>query len=148
MGILADAVLASGGTVVGVIPDFLSGPEVAHSELSELRVVGTMHERKALMAELSDGFIALPGGYGTFEEFFEILTWAQLGLHSKPCAVLNSGGYFDPLLSAVDRAVTEGFVRAEHRGLMLHDDDPERLVERMLRHRGPHAAAILQPEQI
>lgn len=148
MGVLADTVLASGGEAIGVIPDFLSAPEVAHRGLTELRVVGTMHERKALMAELAEGFIALPGGYGTLEEFFEILTWAQLGLHAKPCALLNVGGYFDPLMGAVDHALSEGFVRPQHRGLILDDDDPERLLDRMIRYTAPPVTPVLHREQI
>src|SRR6185436_6911974 len=105
MGIVADAVLKNGGHVIGVIPEKLVIKEVVHEKLPDLRVVKTMHERKALMAELADGFIALPGGYGTFEEFFEILTWAQLGLHAKPCGLLNVNGFFDPLLRLLDHGV-------------------------------------------
>ncbi|HVR42254.1 MAG TPA: TIGR00730 family Rossman fold protein [Thermoanaerobaculia bacterium] len=118
MGAVADAVLAAGGKVTGVIPAALVEKEVAHEGLSELRIVGSMHERKATMAELSDGFIALPGGWGTVEEFFEVLTWAQLGLHRKPCGLLNAGGYFDPLLSFIVHSVDQGFVRAEHRAMV------------------------------
>lgn len=118
MGVVADAMLASGGQVVGVIPEALVAKEVAHQGLSELRVVGSMHERKAVMAELSDGFIALPGGWGTLEEFFEVLTWGQLGLHRKPCGLLNSRGYFDGLLSFVEHSIQEGFVRREYRTMI------------------------------
>lgn len=148
MGLLADAVLAGGGEVIGVIPDFLAGPEVAHGSLTELHVVKTMHERKALMAELADGFIALPGGYGTLEEFFEIVTWAQLGLHGKPCALLNVAGYFDPLLAVVEHALAEGFVRPHHRGLLLDDTDPARLLGRMAEHAPPPVAPVLHPDQV
>ena len=131
MGALADAALAAGGHVIGVIPESLLAKEVGHRGLPDLRVVKTMHERKALMAELSDGFIALPGGFGTFEEFFEVLTWSQLGLHAKPCGVLNVAGFFTPLLQLIDHAVAEGFTRPAHRELVLGDDSLERLLERM-----------------
>lgn len=119
MGVLADEALAHGGEVVGVIPHGLAVREVAHQGLTELRVVRSMHERKATMAELSDGFVALPGGFGTFEELFEIVTWAQLGMHAKPVAVLDTGGYYAPLFELLDRATHEGFVRAENRRLLL-----------------------------
>lgn len=119
MGVLADAALAAGGTVVGVIPRHMARGEVAHGGLTELHVVGSMHQRKALMAELADGFVALPGGLGTLDELAEILTWAQLGLHAKPVALLDRHGYFDHLLRFVDHAVAEGFVRARHRSLLL-----------------------------
>jgi uncharacterized protein (TIGR00730 family) len=108
--------------VIGVIPEALLRREVAHTGLSELRVVVTMHERKALMAELSDGVAALPGGFGTLEEFFEMLTWAQLGFHVKPCGLLNAGGYFDPLLAFLDRTVEERFVRPAHRDMIVSRD--------------------------
>lgn len=119
MGRLADAALAEGGEVLGVIPQALLAWEVAHDSLTRLEVVPSMHARKARMAELADGFLALPGGYGTFEELFEVLTWAQLGLHQKPCAVLDVEGYFSPLLRLADHAVEEGFLSSEHRGLLL-----------------------------
>lgn len=128
MGILADAVLAEGGEVIGVIPHALLVKELGHGGLTQLHVVGSMHERKALMAELSDAFIALPGGYGTLEEFCEIVTWAQLGLHPKPCGLLNVNGYFDSLLAFFDQAVSEGFVRAEHRALVLVGRTPEQVI--------------------
>ncbi len=131
MGIIADEVMQLGGEVVGIIPDSLDKKEVGHRGISELRVVGSMHERKAQMAELADGFIAMPGGIGTFEEFFEILTWAQLGFHEKPCAVLNIAGYYDGLLALCDNAVTEGFLRPAHRQLILDDSNPEFLLEKM-----------------
>ncbi len=123
MGVLADAVLACSGRVIGVIPQALEALELAHRRLSELRVVGSMHERKALMAELSDAFIALPGGFGTLEEFCEVLTWSQLGFHAKPCGLLNVAGFFDPLLALFDHAVTEGFLRPENRQLVLQSQD-------------------------
>ena len=115
MGALADAALAAGGEVIGVMPRFMVEHERAHHGLTALHIVESMHTRKALMAELSDAFIALPGGFGTLEEFCEVLTWSQLKLHEKPCGLLNAGGYFDPLLMLFDRAVSEGFVKPEHR---------------------------------
>jgi len=119
MGAVADAALENGGEVIGVIPRVLATKELAHAGLKELRVVESMHDRKAAMASLADGFLALPGGYGTLEEFFEILTWAQLGLHRKPCGVLNVSGYFDPLLALAEHGIAEGFVSEEHRKLIL-----------------------------
>jgi uncharacterized protein (TIGR00730 family) len=119
MGTLADAALAAGGDVVGIIPRALVEKEVAHSGLSDLRVVTSMHERKSLMAELSDGFIALPGGMGTLEELFEMLTWAQLGMHRKPCGLLNVAGYYDGLSAFLDHAVGERFVAQAHRDMLL-----------------------------
>ncbi|HEY0462218.1 MAG TPA: TIGR00730 family Rossman fold protein [Pyrinomonadaceae bacterium] len=131
MGIIADEVMRAGGEVIGIIPDSLDKKEVGHRRITELRVVGSMHERKAQMAELADGFIAMPGGIGTFEEFFEILTWAQLGFHEKPCAVLNIAGYYNGLLALCDNAVAEGFLRPAHRQLILEDSNPEILLEKM-----------------
>ena len=128
MGVVANAALAAGGEVIGVIPQLLVDREVAHHGLSDLRITSSMHERKALMAELSDGFIALPGGIGTLEETFEIWTWAQLGHHSKPCALLNCEGYYNGLNSFLDTAVREGFLRGEHRRTLICEDDPERLL--------------------
>ena len=119
MGAVADAALAGGGEVIGVIPEALVAKEIAHTGLTDLRIVASMHERKALMADLADGFIALPGGWGTLEEFFEVLTWAQLGLHRKPCGLLNVAGYFDGLLAFAGHAVAEGFVRPDHREMMV-----------------------------
>ena len=131
MGRLADAVLERGGEVTGVIPRALVDREIAHPGLSDLRVVDSMHERKALMAELADAFVALPGGLGTLEELFEIYTWAQLGLHRKPCALLNVASYYDGVAAFLDHAVQERFVRAEHRALLLTDEDPRMLLERL-----------------
>jgi uncharacterized protein (TIGR00730 family) len=130
MNVMADAVLALGGHVTGVIPNALVSKEVAHRGLSELRVVNSMHERKALMAELSDGFIALPGGIGTMEEFFEVLSWAQLGIHNKPCGLLNVSGYYDPLIQFLDQAVSQDFVKPKHRALLIVDHDPMKLLDR------------------
>jgi len=131
MGVLADTALAEGGEVVGVIPRMLVEKEIAHRGLSELRVVGSMHERKALMADLSDAFIAAPGGYGTLDEFCEILTWTQLGLQRKPIGMLNVDGYFDRLLALFDHAVTEQFVKPIHRDMIVTDDTPQSLIARM-----------------
>lgn len=124
MGLLADAVLEAGGRAIGVIPRGLLEREVGHRGLSELHVVSSMHERKALMAEKADAFLAMPGGFGTFEELCEVITWAQLGIHAKPCGILNVAGYYDPLLALFDRAVAERFVRAEHRGLVCVSSTP------------------------
>ncbi len=131
MGVLADAVLARGGRVTGVIPESLMAWEVGHLGLTDLRIVGSMHERKALMSDLSDGFIALPGGFGTLEEFCEVVTWSQLGIQSKPCGLLNVENYFAPLLELFDRAVGEEFLREENRRLVLDDKDPLRLLKKM-----------------
>jgi len=130
MAVIADAVLSLGGHVTGVIPDSLVSKEVAHQGLSELRVVKSMHERKALMAELSDGFIAMPGGIGTLEEFFEVLSWAQLGLHQKPCALLNVGGYYDALIQFLDHGVVSDFIKPKHRGLLVIEREPAKLLDR------------------
>lgn len=131
MGILADATLEAGGRVIGVIPESLMAREVGHQNLTELRIVKSMHERKALMSDLSDGFVALPGGFGTFEEFCEVVTWTQLGIHSKPCGLLNVAGYYNPLLALFDKAVSEGFLREENRRLVLDDSDAESLLAAM-----------------
>jgi uncharacterized protein (TIGR00730 family) len=135
MGVAADAALAAGGRVVGVIPEFLKAKEVAHVGLSELHVTETMHQRKALMAELSDGFIALPGGFGTFDELFEILTWAQLSVHDKPVGMLDVGGFFKPLQAMVDRAVEEGFVPAGNLNLFQRSESLPALLDWMREYR-------------
>lgn len=137
MGAVADAALAAGGEVIGVLPRALATKELSHERLTELRLVDSMHERKAQMADLSDGFVALPGGVGTLEELFEMLTWAQLGLHAKPCALLDADGYFASLLAFLDHAVVERFVRPPHRAMLLVDDAPERLLDAMARYRAP-----------
>lgn len=137
MGVLADAALAEGGEVVGVIPRPLASKELAHPGLTELRVVETMHERKATMAALVDGFVALPGGLGTLEETLEILTWSQLGIHRKPVGVLNVAGYWDPLLRMLAHAVREGFVKREYLGLLVFGDTPAELLDRMTGWRPP-----------
>jgi len=128
MGEVAGAALRHGGKVVGVIPGFMARKEIAHPGLSELVVVDSMHERKAKMSELADGFIALPGGMGTLEEFCEVVTWAQLGLHRKPCGLLNSANYYDPLIAFLDSMAAEGFVHKHHRGLVLAEDTPGKLL--------------------
>jgi uncharacterized protein (TIGR00730 family) len=137
MGVLADAVLAAGGHVIGVIPHALMQREVGHRGLPELRVVDSMHERKALMADLADGFVALPGGIGTLEEFCEVLTWGQLGMHRKPCGLLNVEGFFDPLLAFLDQAVQERFFRPEHRDMVVVDSCAESLLARFADYRSP-----------
>ncbi len=133
MGALADAVLAEGGAVTGIIPRALVDREIAHRDVADMRVVGSMHERKALMAELADAFIALPGGLGTLEELFEVYTWAQLGLHRKPCALLNVEGYYDGVVDFLSHAVEERFVREEHREMLIVEQEPEALIERLRR---------------
>ena len=129
MGLVADTVLAEGGEVIGVIPSKLVEREIGHRRLTELRVVETMHERKAGMAALADAFVALPGGLGTLEELFEVWTWSQLGIHSKPCALLNTAGYYDPLIDFLDHAVEEGFVRERQRSTLIVSSDPDELLE-------------------
>lgn len=131
MTVVADAMLARGGDVVGVIPHALVEREVAHHGLADLRIVDSMHERKALMADLSDAFLAMPGGFGTFEEFCEVVTWSQLGLHRKRAGLFNVLGFFDPLLAQFDRAVTDGFLRPSGRALVVADTDPGRLLDRL-----------------
>ncbi len=130
MGIVADAALGAGGEVIGVMPKSLVDREIGHTGLTKLHVVRSMHERKATMSELSEGFVALPGGNGTLEEFFEVLTWAQLGEHGKPCGLLNVAGYFDPLLTVFDQMVDRAFLKAAHRELVLVESDPLALLER------------------
>lgn len=137
MGALADAALEGGAEVVGVIPKALQLRELAHGRLTTLHVVGSMHERKARMAELAHGFIALPGGMGTLEEFAEVLTWAQLGLHARPCGLLDVGGYYRSLIGFFDQAAAEGFVREEHRRLVLVAEDPDALLDQFEAWRPP-----------
>lgn len=137
MGAVADAVLSGGGEVIGVIPRALVEREIAHRGLTELRVVDSMHERKALMADLANGFVALPGGAGTLEELFEVWTWAQLGLHRKPCGLLNVNGYFDALGEFLDHATSEGFLRAEHRAMLMMETDPAVLLDRLAHYTPP-----------
>ena len=137
MGAVADAVLEARGHVTGIIPEALVAKEVAHDGLSELRVVRSMHERKAMMADMADGFIALPGGWGTLEEFFEVLTWAQLGLHQKPCGLLNVEGYFDRLLSFMGHAIDEGFLKREYGVMVPVSGSPDVLLDMLAAYHAP-----------
>jgi uncharacterized protein (TIGR00730 family) len=137
MGVIADAVLERGGKVHGVIPKLLCEKELAHQNLTELHIVGSMHERKTMMAALSDGFIAMPGGYGTLEEIIEMITWGQLKFHEKPCGLLNVGGYFDHLLAYLNHATAEGFLRVENRKMMLCDDTAAGLVQQFEAYSAP-----------
>ncbi|MEL6589019.1 MAG: TIGR00730 family Rossman fold protein [Bacteroidota bacterium] len=139
MGVIADACLDAGGEVLGVIPHFLKIKEVCHTSLTQLRVTQTMHERKQMMADESDGFIAMPGGFGTLDELCEILTWGQLGLHNHPIGVLNVAGYFDPLLQMFDHMVSQRFLAVPNRGLVLSDASPQGLLEQMERYDPPEA---------
>jgi uncharacterized protein (TIGR00730 family) len=132
MGVLADAALAGGGEVIGVIPESLMAKELGHGSVTTLHVVRTMHERKALMADLSDAFLALPGGFGTYEEILEITTWAQLGLHAKAFGLLDVEGFYQPLLAQFERAVADGFIRPEQRALVAVESDPEAMIDRLL----------------
>ena len=129
MGVVADAVLERGGEVIGVIPQALANREIAHAGVTALHIVDSMHTRKAMMAELSDAFVAMPGGVGTFEEFFEAVTWTQLGLQRKPCGLLNVNGFYAPLAAFIDQAVTEGFIKPVHRAAIVVDSDPGRLLD-------------------
>jgi len=148
MGVLADAALGAGARVVGVIPEALVARELAHGGVSELRVVGSMHERKALMAELADAFIALPGGLGTLDELFEVWTWAQLGLHARPIGLLDVEGFFESLVSHLDRAVAEGFVRPEHRAMVVIEREPERLLDRFAAYVPPRVGKWLDRDTL
>jgi uncharacterized protein (TIGR00730 family) len=137
MGALADAALSAGGDVTGVMPRALVEKEIAHDRLGDLRVVGSMHERKALMAELSDGFVALPGGIGTFEELFEMWTWAQLGHHTKPCALLNVRGFYDGLIAFLNQVAERGFIKGAHRAMLIVGQEPTELIERLRAYEPP-----------
>jgi uncharacterized protein (TIGR00730 family) len=147
MRAVADAVLEAGGEVTGVIPEALRAREIAHTGLQDLRIVPSMHERKALMSDLADAFLGLPGGAGTLEEFFEVWTWAQLGIHRKPCGLLNVAQYFNGLLTFLDHAVGERFLRPEHRAMVLVDEDAERLLGRLETFRPPHVAKWIERDQ-
>jgi uncharacterized protein (TIGR00730 family) len=147
MGVLADAALTAGGEVIGVMPDALFGREVGHTGLTEMRLVGSMHERKATMASLADGFIALPGGLGTLEELVEIVTWAQLGLHAKPCGLLDVGGYYRSLTAFLDHAVHEGFLRPGGRALLLVEDDPDVLLDQFATWAPPAMPPVIAIDQ-
>jgi uncharacterized protein (TIGR00730 family) len=148
MGVLADAALAAGGEVAGVIPQHLVDREIGHSGLTELRVVGSMHERKALMAELADGFVALPGGIGTLEELIEVYTWSQLGLHRKPLGLLNVSGYYDGLAGFLDHAVRCEFLRPQHRAVLAVEAEPDALLARLARAEPPPLAKWLSQSQV
>lgn len=137
MGVISNAALEAGGEAIGIIPKSLVERELAHPGLTDLRIVGSMHERKAMMSDLSEGFITLPGGTGTLEEFFEVLTWAQLGEHEKPCGLLNVAGYYDPLLAVFDQMVDEGFLSASNRALVLVESEPDKLLRRLDLYRPP-----------
>ncbi len=137
MGAVAEGVLSVGGKVIGVIPEIFNTPQLAHSQLTRLEVVADMHTRKARLIELADAMVALPGGFGTFEEFFEALTWAQIGLHSKPIGLLNTLHYFDPLLEMVNHAHAEGMIYAEHRALFVYAETPENLLAALQSHQRP-----------
>jgi len=147
MGVIADAALAGGGEVIGVIPRSLADREVAHLGVTDLRVVDSMHTRKAMMADLSDAFIAMPGGVGTFEEFFEAVTWTQLGLHRKPSGLLNVGGFYTPLAAFIDQAVTEGFIKPVHRAGIIVDDNPERLLNSLMTIELPDAPKWIRKDE-
>jgi uncharacterized protein (TIGR00730 family) len=147
MGRISETVRVGGGEIIGVIPNALLAREEGQVELADLRIVRSMHERKAMMVEISDGFIALPGGFGTFEEFCEIVTWAQLGLHAKPVGVLNIEGYFDPLIQQFDRAVTEEFAHPDNRNLILHETDPVRLLQLMQSYTPPVVEKWIDPDE-
>ena len=147
MGIIADAVLEAGGSVTGVIPRPMTERELAHETVTKLYVVSSMHERKALMASLSDAFIALPGGYGTLEELFEVIAWAQLGIHRKPIGLLNVAGYFDALLSLVDHMIGQGFIKTRHRGLFVTAEQPQALLDALKRHHMPATRRWLTEEE-
>ncbi len=145
MGAVADAALEAGGDVIGVMPEALAKKELAHAGLTELRIVASMHERKALMAELSDGFIALPGGLGTLEELFEVWTWAQLGYHAKPCALLNVAGFYDPLIAFLDGVVAHRFLKPAHRAMLVVTDDSDDLLDRLATYQPPDVGKWIGP---
>jgi uncharacterized protein (TIGR00730 family) len=147
MGALADACLGANGRVIGVIPHALAEKEIAHQGLTEMHVVASMHERKALMADLADAFLTLPGGFGTWDEFCEALTWSQLGLQKKACAFLNVEGYYDALLALTERAAEDGFIRPEHRELLLVDTDPDRLLHRLQSYKVPYVPKWVEKEE-
>ena len=147
MGVLADAVLAGGGEVIGVIPQRLATKELLHTGVPTMHVVASMHERKARMEELAYAFVALPGGFGTFEEFFEMVTWAQLGIHRKPIGLLDVAGYFTPLVELVEHAIAEGFIKSKHRQLIVLGHEPVELLDRLAAHHVPTVRQWMQPDQ-
>lgn len=148
MGTVADAVLSGGGKVIGVLPNFLKSKEIAHRHLTELILVESMHERKMKMSELCDGVIALPGGYGTIEEFFEMLTWAQLGLHKKPCAILNINGFYNPLISLAQEMVDKGFLKEVNRQMLLVSDNIDELLDMMKSYVAPTVGKWIAPPSV
>jgi len=147
MGRISETVKSGGGEIIGIIPNALLAREAGRNDIGELRIVRSMHERKAMMVEISDGFIAIPGGFGTFEEFCEIVTWAQLGLHAKPVGLLNVDSYFDPLIAQFDRAVTEEFAYPENRALILHETNPDRLLDLMEAYNPPKIEQWIDPDE-
>lgn len=147
MGVIADAVMLHGGEVIGVIPQALADREIAHSRITELRVVDSMHTRKAMMADLSDAFVAMPGGVGTFEEFFEAVTWTQLGLHRKPCGLLNVAAFYSPLVAFIDKAVSDGFINPVHRAGIVVDSDPARLLDTLATVKLPAVPKWIKPDE-
>lgn len=147
MGVIADAVLAKKGEVIGVIPGLLSVKELLHPDVADMRITADMHERKATMAELSDAFIAMPGGFGTFEELFEVITWAQLGIHRKPIGLLNVAGFFDPLVRMVDHAIDTGFIKESNRRLILVEEQLAVLLSRIREYEMPNVKQWLGPEE-
>lgn len=147
MGVVADAVLEAGGEAIGVIPHALAAREIAHQRLTTLHVVASMHERKAMMAELSDAFIAMPGGFGTYEELFEAITWTQLGLHKKPCGLLNVAGFYDPVIRFIDHAVAEQFIRPQHRAALLVEQEPARLLDALQSVTLPEVPKWIRPDE-
>lgn len=147
MGVIADAAMAAGGEVIGVIPQPLKDREIAHTGIRDLRVVDSMHTRKAVMADLSDAFIAMPGGVGTFEEIFEAITWTQLGVHRKPCGFLNVAGFYSPLVAFIDQAVSEGFIKPIHRAMIAVDDNPERLLDTLATMRLPDVPKWIRKDE-
>jgi uncharacterized protein (TIGR00730 family) len=148
MGAIADAVLQAGGQVFGVLPEFLQQKEVAHEGLTELVIVQSMHERKAKMAELSDAFVALPGGAGTLEELFEVWTWGQLGLHAKPCGILDVNGFYGHLTSLIEHMTAEGFLRPEHHAMMQIDHDPKALLQKLRSYQPPRQKWTIPKEPL
>jgi uncharacterized protein (TIGR00730 family) len=148
MGVMADTALIAGGKVIGVIPQSLVDYEVAHEGLTDLHIVDSMHERKALMAKLADGFIMLPGGPGTWEEFFEVVTWAKLGYHHKPCGVLNTNGYYDHLLQFMHHAVKESFLHTDHHEMIIVGDSPSVLLQQFLKYTAPQTSPWIKTETV
>ncbi|WP_339731226.1 TIGR00730 family Rossman fold protein [uncultured Gimesia sp.] len=148
MGVIADAVLESGGQVIGVIPRQLATRELIHPGVKEMHIVEDMHTRKAKMSECSDAFIAMPGGFGTLEELFEVVSWVQLGIYSKPIGLLNTTGFYDPLLNMVEHCIESEFIKPKYRDLIIADDNPSTLIEHLERHKLPTIEKVLDPEQI